>query len=51
MTLAYVNQGYTGDDAALAAKSQGVELCVVSHTQVKEGFVLLARRWVLECSF
>lgn len=51
VTLAYVDQGYTGDDAADAAKSQGIELCVVKHTQAKKGFVLLPRRWVVERSF
>lgn len=49
--LAYVDQGYTGDEPAEAAKSHGIELCVVRHPEVKKGFVLLPRRWVVERSF
>jgi transposase len=49
--LAYVDQGYTGDGPAEAAKSHGIELCVVKHTEAKRGFVLLPRRWVVERSF
>ena len=49
--LAYVDQGYTGDNAAQAAEKHGVQLEVVKHTEVKRGFVLLPRRWVVERSF
>jgi transposase len=49
--LAYVDQGYTGENAALAAAKHGVQLEVVKHTEVKRGFVLLPRRWVVERSF
>ena len=49
--LAYVDQGYTGENAATAAKSAGVELFVVKHEKAKKGFVLLPRRWVVERSF
>ena len=49
--LAYVDQGYTGDNAAQAAEKHGVRLEVVKHTEVKRGFVLLPRRWVVERSF
>ncbi len=51
VTLTYVDQGYTGDDAAEAAKSHEIELCVIKHTEAKKGFVLLPRRWVVERSF
>ncbi len=43
--LAYVDQGYTGETAHQAAQTQGIELEVVKHTDVKRGFVLLPRRW------
>jgi len=49
--LAYVDQGYTGENAAEAAEKHGVRLEVVKHTEVKRGFVLLPRRWVVERSF
>jgi len=49
--LAYVDQGYTGEDAAEAAEAHGIRLEVVKHTQAKHGFVLLPRRWVVERSF
>jgi transposase len=48
---AFVDQGYTGDEAADQAQSHGIRLQVVKHTQAKKGFVLLPRRWVVERSF
>jgi transposase len=49
--LAYVDQGYTGQKAADAAKKQKIELSVVKLPEAKRGFVLLPRRWVVERSF
>ncbi len=49
--LAYVDQGYTGDDPAGAAAARGIELAVVRLAGAKRGFVLLPRRWVVERSF
>jgi transposase len=49
--LAYVDQGYTGDKPAEAAKKQSIELSVVKLPEAKRGFVLLPRRWVVERSF
>lgn len=49
--LAYVDQGYTGERAANAARSHGIELEVVKLPEAKRGFVLLPRRWVIERSF
>ena len=49
--LAYVDQGYTGADAAEAAAEHGIRLEVVKHTEAKRGFVLLPRRWVVERDF
>jgi len=49
--LAYVDQGYTGDNAAQAAEKHGIAMEVVKHTEAKRGFVLLPRRWVVERSF
>jgi hypothetical protein len=42
--LAYVDQGYTGENAAEAAAKYGIQLEVVKHTEVKRGFVLLPQR-------
>jgi transposase len=49
--LAYVDQGYTGEEPAGKAAEQGIELEVVSHNEAKRGFLLLPRRWVVERSF
>ena len=49
--LAFVDQGYTGENAAAAAGQHGIQLEVVKHTEAKRGFVLLPRRWVVERSF
>lgn len=49
--LAYVDQGYTGDEAVEAARAQGIRLEVVKLPEAKRGFVLLPRRWVIERSF
>ncbi len=51
VTLAYVDQGYTGDAPAEAAKGDGMALEVVKLPEAKKGFVLLPRRWVVERSF
>jgi transposase len=51
VTLAYVDQGYTGARSAEAAKQQGITLEVVKLPETKRGFVLLPRRWVVERSF
>jgi transposase len=49
--LAFVDQGYTGDEPAQVAKEQGMRLEVIKLPQAKRGFVLLPRRWVVERSF
>ena len=49
--LAYVDQGYTGERPAEAAREQQIELAVVKLSEAKRGFVLLPRRWVVERSF
>jgi len=49
--VAFVDQGYTGDQPAAAAAQHGLRLEVVKHHEAKRGFVLLPRRWVVERSF
>jgi len=49
--VAFVDQGYTGEQPAAAAAQQGLRLEVVKHHEAKRGFVLLPRRWVVERSF
>jgi transposase len=51
VTAAFVDQGYTGAQAAMDAAEQGVELLVVKHAGPKRGFVLLPRLWVVERTF
>jgi transposase len=48
--LAYVDQGYTGEEPATAAAAHGIRLEVVKLPEAKRGFVLLPRRWVVERS-
>ncbi len=50
VTLAYVEQGYTGEHPAAAA-AHGQELAVVKLPEAKRGFVLLPRRWVVKRDF
>jgi transposase len=49
--VAFVDQGYTGDDPATAAAAAGIRLAVIKLPQTRHGFVLLPRRWVIERSF
>ncbi|MFL6302324.1 MAG: IS5 family transposase [Candidatus Sulfotelmatobacter sp.] len=49
--LAYVDQGYTGEQAQADAQAQGIQLEGVKLPTAKRGFVLLPRRWVVERSF
>jgi transposase len=49
--IAFVDQGYTGENAADAAAEHGIKLEVVKLPTAKRGFVLLPRRWVVERSF
>ena len=49
--IAFVDQGYTGDNTAKQASQAGIKLDVVKHTEAKKGFVLLPRRWVVERTF
>lgn len=49
--VAFVDQGYTGDQPLEAAAEQGIRLEVIKLPQAKKGFVLLPRRWVVERDF
>lgn len=49
--VAFVDQGYTGQPAAEAAKAHGIELVVVKLPDATQGFVLMPRRWVVERTF
>jgi transposase len=49
--IAFVDQGYTGEQAAEAAEQHGIRLEVVKLPTTKRGFILLPRRWVVERSF
>ena len=49
--VAFVDQGYTGEQPAQDAAAQGMRLEVVKLPTAKRGFVLLPRRWVVERSF
>jgi transposase len=49
--VAFVDQGYTGEQPTAAAAQHGIRLEVVKLEEAKRGFVLLPRRWVVERSF
>lgn len=49
--VAFVDQGYTGEQANAAAQAEGIQLEVIKLPAAKRGFVLLPRRWVVERSF
>src|SRR5215208_2143137 len=49
--VAFVDQGYTGAQAATDAADHGIRLEVIKHPEAKRGFVLLPRRWVVERGF
>lgn len=49
--VAFVDQGYTGQQPQADAARAGLKLEVVKHHEAKRGFVLLPRRWVVERSF
>ncbi|TXG84868.1 MAG: IS5 family transposase [Thermomicrobiales bacterium] len=51
VTVAYVDQGYTGERPRQAAAAQGIDLLVVKLPTAKRGFVLLPKRWVIERDF
>jgi transposase len=48
---AWADQGYTGDQPKQDAKAHGIDLHVVKLAEARKGFVLLPKRWVVECSF
>ena len=49
--IAFVDQGYTVESAAVAAKAEDITLVVIKRPTAKCSFVLLPRRWVAERSF
>jgi transposase len=49
--VAFVDQGYTGEQPVQDAAAHGIRLEVVKLPAAKRGFVLLPRRWVVERSF
>jgi transposase len=51
VSVAFADQGYTGQQAAEDAAAHGIHLEVVKLPEVKRGFVLLPRRWIVERSF
>ncbi len=51
VAVAFVDQGYTGQQPAQDAAAHGIRLEVVKLPEVKRGFVLLPRRWVVERDF
>lgn len=48
--VAFVDQGYTGDQPLQDAAAHGIRLEVIKLSEAKKGFVLLPRRWVVERS-
>jgi transposase len=50
VVIAFVDQGYTGAQAAQDADAHHMHLEVVKLPEAKQGFVLLPKRWVVERS-
>lgn len=46
--VAFVDQAYTGEDTANAAKQNGIELLVVKRLEGLAGFIVLPKRWIVE---
>jgi transposase len=51
LEVAFVDQGYTGQQPAADALAHGIHLEVVKLPEAKHGFILLPRRWIVERSF
>ena len=49
--IAFVDQGYTGEQAAADAAAHGIQLEVAKLPTVQRGFALLPPRWVVKRSF
>lgn len=45
--VAFMDQGYTGDDAQQMAADHGIQLIVIKLPEAKKGFVLLPKRWAV----
>ena len=51
LQLLFADGGYQGDVAAAAARHERVALAVVKRSDRAKGFVVLAKRWIVERSF
>jgi transposase len=51
VTIAFADQGYTGEEPSEASRDESIELQVVKLPEAKKGFVLLPRRWVVERNY
>lgn len=49
--VAFVIQGYIGDNPKNDASAEAIELIVVNLPEAKKGFCFLPRRWAVERSF
>lgn len=49
--VAFVDQGYTGEQPAQDAAAHPLQLVVVKLPDAQKGFILLPKRWVVERSF
>jgi hypothetical protein len=43
LQVAFVDQGYTGENPAAAAAQEGIQLQVIKHHETRHGFVLVAQ--------
>ena len=51
VTVGFVDQGYTGEEAEYAASVHSADLQMIKRTKGQTGFGLLPKRWVVERSF
>lgn len=51
VTVGFVDQGCTGEEAEYAAAAHSIDLQAIKKHEGQAGFVLLPKRWVVERSF
>jgi transposase len=51
VTVCFVDQGYTGEEAEYAAAVQNIDLQIMKKPEGQTGLVLLPKHWVVERSF
>lgn len=51
VAVSFVDQGYIGEAAEQAENEHSIRRIEVKLEEARQGFVLVPRRWIVECSF